>query len=822
MKKISILQFPIYFVMLIILNACGGGDGNVQNNQNQTVTKVPVPLQKLNVDRNALKAYITLDGSPDRIEMLIDSTGDGTASVVLPGLTRSLHNIVIFYEYTDATGSLILAEYRNSIDLTSGSQNLNVAVNDYVFDFDEDGDNVNNITELLEGTNPRLQETGVLGVQLIVIADVPELSVAAQSAGTLRAFVTLDGSNVQINMIIDAQTGKATVSIPNLSQAPHEFTVTFEYTDIGGALTLATITDIADLTLRGGEFSVVSTNYETLRYDNDADGTSNALELFTGSDPRVKNIPVVAATLNLQFNVVKTFSFSWADVEGATFYRLLEKIDNASSFVQLDADIPIGQQSINHVLSLLVHLNANYILQSCNDSGCIDGSIVLVKGALDQSVLNLSLSGTDSGDMSIRAKSTNLTEVSMFSRVVDNFSLIGIAKKRIYGRDREGLGFFPDGDFFGGGKNQLSKDGSTLVVSAILDDNDASGIESLSTEILDSGVIYVFGRIGNDWVEQAYIKEVKPKAFNAFGNKVTLSGNGDTLAFIAQGCNDYSNIGGVPVNPTVLDSQSAYVYVRDINNTWSLQSCIKASNDSGTDLFGGIGSGGVEIDSNAVNFLLSDDGRTLIVSAAGEDSSATGIQQGVIIDNNLAVDSGAVYVFVSDGTTWSQQAYIKASNTDAGDGFGERIALSSNGNVLVVAALGEDSGSRSNQADNTSLDAGAVYVFERTGNNWVQQDYIKPDNIDAIGSFGGTLSLNVAADLLAIGDLNENSDSPGVNGDATNKNHDSGAVYVFERNNKWNQKLRIKDNTPITGGGFGAGILSDDGSTLIVNGTLLY
>ena len=64
------------------------------------------------------------------------------------------------------------------------------------------------------------------------------------------------------------------------------------------------------------------------------------------------------------------------------------------------------------------------------------------------------------------------------------------------------------------------------------------------------------------------------------------------------------------------------------------------------------------------------------------------------------------------GTTWSQQAYLKASNTDADDQFGVSVAVS--GDTVVVGAFGEDSsatGVNGNQSDNSAADAGAMYIF---------------------------------------------------------------------------------------------------------------
>src|SRR2546422_3735860 len=74
------------------------------------------------------------------------------------------------------------------------------------------------------------------------------------------------------------------------------------------------------------------------------------------------------------------------------------------------------------------------------------------------------------------------------------------------------------------------------------------------------------------------------------------------------------------------------------------------------------------------------------------------------------------------------QAYVKASNTDAGDDFGFAVALSSDGNTLAVGVPGEASvatGIGGDQTNNAAASAGAVYVYIRSGTTWTQQAYIK-------------------------------------------------------------------------------------------------
>ena len=114
----------------------------------------------------------------------------------------------------------------------------------------------------------------------------------------------------------------------------------------------------------------------------------------------------------------------------------------------------------------------------------------------------------------------------------------------------------------------------------------------------------------------------------------------------------------------------------------------------------------------------------MVVGAYGEDSNATGVNGNQA--TNSATDSGAAYVFVRSGA-WTQQAYLKASNTGPSDLFGVAVAIS--GDTVVVGAFDEDS------AANNAADSGAAYVFGRSGTIWTQQAYLKASNTGASDSF---------------------------------------------------------------------------------------
>nr|WP_053233931.1 FG-GAP repeat protein [Nonlabens ulvanivorans] len=113
-----------------------------------------------------------------------------------------------------------------------------------------------------------------------------------------------------------------------------------------------------------------------------------------------------------------------------------------------------------------------------------------------------------------------------------------------------------------------------------------------------------------------------------------------------------------------------------------------------------------------------------------------------------------MYVFIRTGTSWIQQAYIKASNTDPSDLFGRAVTLSSDGNTLAVGANEEDSnatGINGNQNDNSNNRSGAVYLFTRIGTTWSQQAYIKASNTEVGDQFGESITLSGDGNTMAIG-----------------------------------------------------------------------
>ena len=321
----------------------------------------------------------------------------------------------------------------------------------------------------------------------------------------------------------------------------------------------------------------------------------------------------------------------------------------------------------------------------------------------------------------------------------------------------------------------------------------------------DSTAIDVAGSLAD---AIGYVKASNTGAGDEFGGAVSVSGDGHTLA-VGASWEDSGAIGvdGNQSDDSIDESGAVYVLVR-VGDHWLQQAYLKASNSGFTDRFG------------AAVALSAWDGNTLAVGAIRESSAAGGIDGDQDDDSEIA--AGAVYVFSRTGNTWSQQAYVKASNPDTFDRFGSNVSLSADGSTLVVAAAVESSGATGiggNQADNSAIGAGAVYVFERNAGIWSQRAYIKASNTEAQDSFGAAVSLSGNGDTLAVGARWEDSSATGIDSiPFDNSAMDSGAVYVFSRaNGIWSQEAYIKASNTGAGDEFGNALsLSADGNTLAV------
>ncbi len=555
-----------------------------------------------------------------------------------------------------------------------------------------------------------------------------------------------------------------------------------------------------------------------------------------GTDLVVQSVTVtIMASLEITTSSagVKTIQFDWPAIAGATHYKLFSNPDGASGYNLLQDNLSATSTTIVLPVHLTDWINASYLLEAHDANGKImQLPAVNISNLMLSSIGYFKASNTDGGDIfgeaiSLSADGNTLAigayaERSAVSGIngnqVDN-SAAGAGAVYVFNRNGNiwnqyayiKAGNTGIGDGFGIAVS-LSDDGNTLAVGADGEDSVATGINGDTDDsAINSGAAYIFSRNNNNnsWKQQAFIKASNTGVGDAFGNTLYLSGDGNTLAVGAkEEDSNATGIGGDQTNNLANGSGAVYMFSRS-GFTWSQQAYIKASNTTRNDQFG-----------NAVS--LSDDGNVLAVSATLED----GIGTGTYSDQADGVgNSGAVYVFGRNGSSWEQKAYIKANNSEAFDQFGTAVSLSSDGQTLAVGAQYEASGAIDNQADNTVNGSGAVYVFssESKGNLWFSQGYIKASNIGDSDNFGNTLSLSSNGNILAVGAKSEDSNAKGMNGNQVNNAAlNSGAVYMFRRNGSvWSQQSYVKANNTQVDDRFSFALsMSGDGSVLVVGANL--
>jgi hypothetical protein len=347
---------------------------------------------------------------------------------------------------------------------------------------------------------------------------------------------------------------------------------------------------------------------------------------------------------------------------------------------------------------------------------------------------------------------------------------------------------------FGAG---VALSGDTLVVGTPGDASNARGIngDPANNVASNSGAVNVYTRANGVWTHQAYIKASNAEAGDTFGTSVAISG--DTLVVGAPAEDSQATgVDGDQANNGSFASGAVYVFTRTAG-VWSQQAYLKASNTGAGDEFG-------------ASVAISGD--TLVVGAHFESSGATGVN-GDGADNSKA-SSGAAYVFSRTGTTWRQTAYLKASNTTAGDEFGFSVAVSST--TIAIGAYHEGSaatGVNGPIIPNGASGSGAVYVFTGSGDVWTQQAYVKASNNTSLASFGWSVALS--GDTLAVGAPKESNFGSGVGANqSVPGGADSGAVYVFTRSGStWSQQVYIKASN--------TGLFDDFGWSVALAGDIL-
>ncbi len=352
------------------------------------------------------------------------------------------------------------------------------------------------------------------------------------------------------------------------------------------------------------------------------------------------------------------------------------------------------------------------------------------------------------------------------------------------------------GDRFGAA---VALSGNTAVIGAPLDDVTAS----------NQGSVYVFVRSGRVWTPQQKLTASDGAAFDLFGGSVALSG--DIVVVGASGDDVGANE----------NQGSAYVFTRS-GATWTPQQKLTANDGADNDRFGGSVAlsgdtvvAGVNADDIGANtdqgsayvFTRGGAGWTQqqrLTANGGADGDEFGFHVAVSGDTVVVgapqddvganLNQGSAYVFVRGGTSWSQQKQLLGGDGAPGDFFGCSVAIS--GDTAAVGAKMNDFGL-------TPLDQGSVYIFARTGTNWLPQQQLWAANGAEFDQFGQSVALS--GDTLVVGAVG---DDLGAN--------DQGSAYVFARSGAtWSQQRRLFSDDGAADDLFGVSVAISGDSVLV-------
>ncbi len=298
------------------------------------------------------------------------------------------------------------------------------------------------------------------------------------------------------------------------------------------------------------------------------------------------------------------------------------------------------------------------------------------------------------------------------------------------------------GDEFG---RSMVTQGNTMIIGAHQDDTSGG---------TDAGSVHVYHRTGDDWTLSQTITAPDGEDGARFGFSVAI--DGDTLV-----------VGALLDSGAANRAGAAYIFDRSSETSnFTFTQKLTGTDTRAKDEFG-----------NAISI----DGNYLVVGSR--------------FDDNRGRSSGSAEVFVRQGDTWVSQQHIIPDTLAQGDQFGAAVAIS--GTRMFIAARRDNHDNRVN--------AGSVYVFQRTGSTWNIQTQIFSPKIEKHAYFG--LSLAVEGNRLVVGQP------------ARERATRTGRVFVLDRNeggtDNWGLVKQIDTENTTEGNRFGFSIALS-GNQLIV------
>jgi trimeric autotransporter adhesin len=526
-----------------------------------------------------------------------------------------------------------------------------------------------------------------------------------------------------------------------------------------------------------------------------------AVSVIGGTSPAIQ----VTASLS----TVKRLTLTWSSPELALAQtaRVLEDPDGDGPLPARQlTEVPAADATATIEVFLPTAWRASYHVSLCNGSQCVDSAPLGLGDALERYAGRLKSTtpqvNQSFGETVALSRDGRVLAVGVeFGGPVQLFE--HTAPGQWLPRGQVAAPYTDAGDRFGRAL-ALSGDGEVLVVGDPFEDALGSADGGLNNLAPDAGAAYVYRRVGDTWVFNAYLKGSEAAEGACFGAALDISDDGLRIAIGAPG--------GANLNGSV--EGAAYEFVYD-QGSWTQTLLLRDGNRTADDFFGR-------------SVALNADGSVLAVGSHRNPSSGFGVFLAPI-DDAGAPASGAVYIYRRSGIVWSLEAFIKPPyDLDTGE-LGQRVDLEASGNLLVASAplSGLDPQNQLSQPlGNPYSNSGSLHVWTRTNGAWAHEAVLRQPNPRSDDRLAST-ALQISADgrtIIAGSYLQDTQGSGlGVNESVTNSN-DFGTAYVFYRQSSgWSAATVLKpsdrttDTTAQGGLWFGRSVaISGDGRTVAI------
>jgi hypothetical protein len=248
-----------------------------------------------------------------------------------------------------------------------------------------------------------------------------------------------------------------------------------------------------------------------------------------------------------------------------------------------------------------------------------------------------------------------------------------------------------------------------------------------------------------------------------WSSSITDDGSRVAVGAFSRDINGSTNVGQV------------YIYTRS-GSAWIEEAILVASDKAAHDWFG-------------YTVSISSDGSRVAVGAP-EKNATDGIDFPI---------AGATYIYTRSGVSWTQEAKLRASDIAGGDEFGWSVSITDDGSRVAIGAKGSNTG---------GTNAGAAYIFSRSGVSWTQEAKIGASDKVANDYFGWSVFISGDGSRVGVGAY-QNDPGGTTNG---------GAAYIFTRNiTSWTQEAKLIASDKVANDEFGYCVsLSIDGSRVVV------